>query len=313
MKTKLIVISLLIILASSTLLIEGSDAEPYSVDIVDSTETPIGDTPLVNKLIVFTTWTEDGVTKYMLPEETILSSVTNYYLKITSAVGQFKVTASTLDEDEHQTISGALQATGVKVTLSHIVDNETITYTANLDSDNTFSSLFKLGTEDAVFEPNELYLIKVYTENSYSNQGEYTITTPTETTDLSIRFDATPVAGCVVRFIDNETVISTKLIEKDQPLGELPVPPARESYTFDGWYDNDGKNYTASTIITANVDLYSRWSEEPEPEPPGPDPPGPEPPDHTTVITEETIINDDGSVTEIETITTKYKSGADDV
>ena len=109
-------------------------------------------------------------------------------------------------------------------------------------------------------------------------------------------------------------------ITDDQTIGSVApeVTETREGYEFYGWGLADGTYVPSSTkgseLTSERTDLYIIWVEvEPDPpEPPGPDPPGPEPPDHTTVITEETVINDDGSITDIETIETKYKSGADD-
>ncbi len=40
----------------------------------------------------------------------------------------------------------------------------------------------------------------------------------------------------------------------------MPVAK-RTAYIFSGWYDSNGKQYTSSTKITANVILYARWKE----------------------------------------------------
>lgn len=42
-------------------------------------------------------------------------------------------------------------------------------------------------------------------------------------------------------------------------MGSQLKIPTRTGYTFDGWYDANGKAYTADTPITANVVLTARW------------------------------------------------------
>ena len=53
---------------------------------------------------------------------------------------------------------------------------------------------------------------------------------------------------------------TTVRVEMDAPVGTLPVP-TRNGYTFIGWFDADGNEYTAETIFAAEADitLTARW------------------------------------------------------
>ena len=45
--------------------------------------------------------------------------------------------------------------------------------------------------------------------------------------------------------------------------GELPVPAAREGFTFDGWYLNaagDGEAVTTNTVVAESHTLYAKWT-----------------------------------------------------
>jgi uncharacterized repeat protein (TIGR02543 family) len=55
---------------------------------------------------------------------------------------------------------------------------------------------------------------------------------------------------------------TTKRIEAGLELGSLPTAPSRPGYTFAGWYTESGGNgteYTSSTIIKKDVNLYASW------------------------------------------------------
>jgi uncharacterized repeat protein (TIGR02543 family) len=41
---------------------------------------------------------------------------------------------------------------------------------------------------------------------------------------------------------------------------DFPAPPTKANASFDGWFDEDGEEYTASTSITADVALKAKWA-----------------------------------------------------
>ena len=45
-------------------------------------------------------------------------------------------------------------------------------------------------------------------------------------------------------------------------LGDLPDEPEKDGYTFDGWFDDDGKQYFSSTKINKKTYLYAEFTEE---------------------------------------------------
>lgn len=49
-----------------------------------------------------------------------------------------------------------------------------------------------------------------------------------------------------------------------QTVGSLPTEPTRTDYIFDGWYteiDGGGTEFTASTIVNANITVYAKWKQ----------------------------------------------------
>ena len=95
-----------------------------------------------------------------------------------------------------------------------------------------------------------------------------------------------------VVFSDRGKIIETRMVEKNKPLGKLPDVPEREGWTFDGWFDDKENKVYASTIVTGDMQIHSKWSQEP-PVPPGPTPPKPH--DKET-REEEVIVERDGTI-----------------
>ena len=47
-----------------------------------------------------------------------------------------------------------------------------------------------------------------------------------------------------------------------QPIGEMPVPTnSNPNMSFEGWFDDDHSEYTADTILTADVVVHAYWME----------------------------------------------------
>lgn len=53
-------------------------------------------------------------------------------------------------------------------------------------------------------------------------------------------------------------------VTSGQTVGTLPTEPTRTDYIFDGWYtevDGGGTEFTASTIVNANITVYAKWKQ----------------------------------------------------
>ena len=54
------------------------------------------------------------------------------------------------------------------------------------------------------------------------------------------------------------------IVQSDAFLGTLPVPAAREGFTFAGWFDSPkygtGTQYTETSAIDSDITLYAQWS-----------------------------------------------------
>ena len=62
--------------------------------------------------------------------------------------------------------------------------------------------------------------------------------------------------------MDGETEFKTIVVADGGTIPELPVPPERSGYIFDGWFDAQGNQLTTSTQIHDDLKVYSGWSEE---------------------------------------------------
>jgi hypothetical protein len=69
-------------------------------------------------------------------------------------------------------------------------------------------------------------------------------------------------ARFVVKFVDRGNEIPDLYVDKGGTIGDrMPVLPERQGLVFFGWYDNQTR-YDADTIISRNVTLESRWSDD---------------------------------------------------
>ncbi len=304
MKTAAVVIGLsfLLLLSSFTILTNESSADSISVDLLydDGSKIP-EDEPIITKTLIFTTFTDETGTRYYLDAETELTEI-ECYLRITSDAGTFNVTSLIPD----LTIDTPLWESGLLIKLTY----EENTFESRLNEGNEFTSLFKDGNTEAILQPGILYKVDIYTEVAIEGAASV-VPTP----DFTIRFEADLVDAHKVVFMDGETEFKTIVVADGGTIPELPVPPERPGYIFDGWFDAQGKQLTTSTQINDDLTVFSRWSEEPGPDPPGPDPPGPDPPEpedyeeHTV----EVIENEDGSTTTIKTDIIERVDGSSDV
>ena len=116
--------------------------------------------------------------------------------------------------------------------------------------------------------------LPVPTRDNYDFGGWYTAQFDgervTEETVITSHSDQTVYAhwtpkSYVLYFDANEGTcgISSGIVTYGEPYGELPVP-AREHYTFDGWFTEivDGTRITEETLFEGNADqtLYAHWT-----------------------------------------------------
>ncbi len=298
MNHKILIISVIMLLAPLSLLMEGVSAEDYSVDIVDANGQAISeDTPLVDKLIIFKTKTDVNGVKYVLPADTDLSTEATYYLRIVSTSPKLYYANAVATN-----VPETLQVTGIKITLSN-PNHGTETYTAEL-TDDEFTDDFELNGSKAVLSLNKDYLIRIHTLGNYSENAGV----PSGSNNMTLRFNVFEAEGCAIHFMDGTEEIESRVVESGQAIGDLPMPPERESYVFDGWYDISGNRFTADSIVNTDITLHTKWTRiQPDPDP---DPPDVWPKETETI---ETIVNPDNSVTVIDTVTIEYKDGSDDV
>ena len=241
-------ISLLLLLSSFMFIpTEELSADDYSIELLNEDGSKLDpDSPMITKLLIFTTYTDEHGTRYFLEEETVLTEKT-FYLRINAQSGTFHVTASVPSAD----ITGSLHKAGLKIELANGSDD----FEARLDTSNNFDSFFNDGSDMAVFKPNILYKITIVTAHGIEGDSQVE-----RTPDFTLRFETTPIGSYTVVFKDDDKVIETRMVEKDQPLGKLPDAPKREGWTFDGWFDENGEQVFDTTIVTRDMEVHSNWS-----------------------------------------------------
>lgn len=70
--------------------------------------------------------------------------------------------------------------------------------------------------------------------------------------------DPTEVVKCLVTFMVDGKLYTTKEVEEGQVLGTLPDSPKKYGYTFRGWYDGDIA-IDSETVITEEVTIEAKW------------------------------------------------------
>ena len=245
-----VAISLLLLFSSLFLLpAEESSADDFSIEILKEDGSKLDpDTPMITKLLVFTTYTDVHGTRYYLDKETVLTEE-NYYLRINSQSGLFRVYASV----PSASITGSLHEAGMEIKLAEGTDQ----FMAVLDTADQFSSVMKDGQTEAEFRPNVMYKITILTAHDIEGSS------PTEKTPkFTLRFETTPINAYTVVFKDDSTIIETRMVEKNTALGELPDAPERPGYTFDGWFDENDNQVFDTTIVSRDMEVHSKWSQQ---------------------------------------------------
>ncbi len=275
----------LLLLFSSLFIIPAEElsADDYSIEILNEDGSKLDpNTPMIKKLLEFVTYTDEHGTRYYLEKETQLTEKT-FYLRINAQSGTFHVTASVPSAD----ISGSLHKAGLKLSLANGEDE----FSAVLDTNDNFDSIFSEDENTAIFKPNILYKITIVTAHGIDGDSQVE-----KTPEFTLRFETTPIDSYVVVFDDDGEIIETRMVEKDTAIGKLPTPPARAGAEFQGWFDKNDKKWKESDIVSDNMILHSKWARGPIP--PGPDPPGPTPPKPHDKETkeEEVIVEPDGTI-----------------
>jgi uncharacterized repeat protein (TIGR02543 family) len=99
------------------------------------------------------------------------------------------------------------------------------------------------------------YTFKVRAVNSKGPGAEVSIASAPE---------AVPVLTYTVNFYSNGSLYDSKTVNSGSALEtNWPNNPTRSGYSFGGWFSGQngtGTQYTNSTIITADVNLYAKWT-----------------------------------------------------
>ncbi|NLZ92161.1 MAG: hypothetical protein GX918_09600 [Clostridiales bacterium] len=86
-----------------------------------------------------------------------------------------------------------------------------------------------------------------------------------QTFTASFTVDAVPVATYTVTFESNGSVYATKTVNAGESIGNAawPANPARNNYTFGGWFTGEngtGTQFTSETPVNAAMTVYAKWT-----------------------------------------------------
>ncbi len=83
--------------------------------------------------------------------------------------------------------------------------------------------------------------------------------------DFTITVSAVPVTTYTVTFYNNGSVYYTKTVNAGESIGSAawPADPARNSYTFGGWFTGEngaGAQFTSTIPVYATMTVYAKWT-----------------------------------------------------
>jgi uncharacterized repeat protein (TIGR02543 family) len=93
------------------------------------------------------------------------------------------------------------------------------------------------------------------------NGSQFTAETPV-TSDITVYANWTTNRHTVTFDAGEGSLIQTRVVNRFESLGSNMPPdpnPSDNNYAFDGWYDNNGSQFTAETPVTSDITVYARW------------------------------------------------------
>jgi hypothetical protein len=122
-------------------------------------------------------------------------------------------------------------------------------------SKNTIHDLASRANEHFTVRPVSGLPDGVYTATVGVSDGKSEV-------DFDVKFTVTPAAATyTVTFVDSNKAYAVKTVTADKPILEaLPIPGARNGYSFAGWFTEDlSKRIYPGTVIAGDIYIFSRW------------------------------------------------------
>ncbi len=133
-----------------------------------------------------------------------------------------------------------------------------------------------------------------YTFNGWFDEKMDEFTEETVVTrNMEVHSEWSRATTCTVTFYNMGLEYAKRTVEVGSTLKDFPDDPERTDWTFDGWFDDNENKFTDRTRVESDMNVHSKWSQEP-PVPPGPTPPTP--PHDKETKEEEVIVEPDGTV-----------------
>ena len=311
----ILAVAVFLLVASVFMFSDGTYADSVYVELTDHEGQEL-DKPIFSTDVYFDTDTTAEGTYYRLSSGTVIPiNDDEITMKVIATTGNYNVKVSLYPSDPTDPENnryGFLLSTGIRILLTDSDNNVLhVDLIHTEDPETDFIADVKDAQENiASFTPGVGYTISIQTLDEYNS-----MTVPLGAKGLTVDFLPSMAGDTkLIRFISLNQTIEERPVHIDDTVGELPevTYPGHE---LEGWFDRDNQRVTADTPVSALPSDYydqdgayvitAKWYVPPDP--PGPDPPEPWP---KVYVEEETIYNEDGSVTYIRVTTTYYKDGS---
>ena len=246
-------VALAFILFAAPMFAKDSSADPIYIEFVDSEGHGLGDSPLIQTNVDFSTVNNSGEIVYYLEGNHGVGTSGDVFVRISSEFGKFNlnILAYTAESGSF----GYLSQTG----LVAMIQDGNSSYRAILDTNNHFESYLKdTSGKAAVLLPNVMYPLTFSTSSEYQSSVK-----PAQVSGLVFVFsiDIVPETRNIVFESEGVTVSSKELSISDE-VGPLPEV-SKEGYELVGWFDSEGKAVKETTKVyeLSSDKIVATWEE----------------------------------------------------
>lgn len=152
-----------------------------------------------------------------------------------------------------------------KVAVANLVGNSLVPYSGEIVREDSVTEIYNGGLP-ALGASAHSYTLKL------TKAGTYYIYSPSSGVYIyavRVTYDNSQESGSfTVTFKDGESTITSQTVNSGEKCTE-PQAPAKDGYTFDGWYTDpdfaEDSKYDFNNPVTRDITLYAKWKKKPDP------------------------------------------------